>query len=121
MVRINYQTHLWTRWAVPVDEKTTRMFYFHMAKRTTWWGRAYEWCAYHFYHHWVMDRNFSAQDRPAAVYAYYDRPEYLAPTDAQLVQWRRFLLGARGMPDAKPAADPKPTAASRPASEHAAE
>ncbi len=105
MVRINYQTHMWTRWAVPVDEKTTRMFYFHMAERATWWGRAYEWCAYHFYHHWVMDRNFSAQDRPAAVYAYYDRPEYLAPTDAQLVQWRRFLLGARGMPDAKPAAE----------------
>ena len=24
-------------------------------------------------------------------------PEYLAPTDAQLVGWRRLLLNARGM------------------------
>jgi hypothetical protein len=44
-----------------------------------------------------MDRNFSAQDAPAAVNAYYDRPEYLAPTDAQLVGWRRLLLSARGL------------------------
>ncbi len=60
-------------------------------------GRAYEWCAYQFFHHWVMDRNFSAQDAPAAIHAYYDRAEYLAPTDAQLVQWRKLLLSARGM------------------------
>jgi phenylpropionate dioxygenase-like ring-hydroxylating dioxygenase large terminal subunit len=97
MVRINYQTHMWTRWAVPIDEKTTRMFYFHTALRPSTLGRAYEYLAYHLFHHWVMDRNFSAQDAPAAIHAYYDRPEYLAPTDAQLVQWRRFLLGARGM------------------------
>lgn len=97
MVRINYRTHMWTRWAVPIDETTTRMFYFHTALRRTALGRAYEYLAYHLYHHWVMDRNFSAQDEPAARFAYYDRPEYLAPTDAQLVGWRRFLLTARGM------------------------
>jgi phenylpropionate dioxygenase-like ring-hydroxylating dioxygenase large terminal subunit len=97
MVRINYRTHMWTRWAVPVDAKTTRMFYVHTALRRTALGRAYEFLAYHLFHHWVMDRNFSAQDAPAAVNAYYDRPEYLAPTDAQLVGWRRFLLGARGL------------------------
>jgi hypothetical protein len=97
MVRINYQTHMWTRWAVPVDENTTRMFYFHTALRRTVLGRAYEWLAYHLFHHWVMDRNFSAQDAPAAIHAYYDRPEYLAPTDAQLVQWRRLLLTGRGL------------------------
>ncbi len=97
MVRINYQTHMWTRWAVPIDENTTRMFYFHTALRRTALGRAYEWLAYHCFHHWVMDRNFSAQDAPAAIHAYYDRPEYLAPTDAQLVQWRKLLLTARGL------------------------
>lgn len=97
MVRINYHTHMWTRWAVPVDEKTTRMFYFHTALRRSAIGRGYEFVAYHLYHHWVMDRNFSAQDAPAAIHAYYDRPEYLAPTDAQLVQWRKLLLTARGM------------------------
>jgi nitrite reductase/ring-hydroxylating ferredoxin subunit len=97
MVRINYHTYMWTRWAVPVDANTTRMFYVHTAVRKTPWGRAYEYLSYHLFHHWVMDRNFSAQDAPAAINAYYDRPEYLAPTDAQLVGWRRFLLGARGM------------------------
>jgi phenylpropionate dioxygenase-like ring-hydroxylating dioxygenase large terminal subunit len=97
MVRINQRTHMWTRWAVPIDENTTRMFYFHTALGRTAWGRAYEHFAYRCWHHWVMDRNFSAQDEPAARFAYYDRPEYLAPTDAQLVGWRRFLLQARGM------------------------
>ena len=97
MVRINYQTHMWTRWAVPIDANNTRMFYFHTALRRTSVGRIYEWCAYQFFHHWVMDRNFSAQDAPAAIHAYYDRPEYLAPTDAQLAGWRRLLLQARGM------------------------
>jgi hypothetical protein len=62
--------------------------------RATALGRAFEWLSYHLFHHWVMDRNFSAQDAPAATNAYYDRPEYLAPTDAQLVGWRRFLLSA---------------------------
>jgi len=98
MVRINYNTYMWTRWAVPIDEKTTRMFYCHTAVRRTAIGRAYEFLAYHMFHHWVMDRNFSAQDAPAAIHAYYDKPEYLAPTDAQLVGWRKFLLTARGMP-----------------------
>ena len=94
MVRINYHTYMWTRWAVPIDANTTRMFYVHTAVRRTALGRAYEWLSYHLFHHWVMDRNFSAQDAPAAINAYYDRPEYLAPTDAQLVGWRRFLLSA---------------------------
>lgn len=97
MVRINYRNYMWTRWAVPIDANTTRMFYFHAAVRRTWLGRTYEFFAYHMFHHWVVDRNFSAQDAPAAVHAYYDRLEYLAPTDAQLVGWRRFLLTARGM------------------------
>jgi nitrite reductase/ring-hydroxylating ferredoxin subunit len=97
MVRIHYGNYMWTRWAVPIDANTTRMFYFHAAIRRSALGRAYEWLSYQLFHHWVMDRNFSAQDAPAAIHAYYDRPEYLAPTDAQLVGWRRFLLNARGM------------------------
>ena len=101
MVRINYRTYMWTRWAVPIDERTTRMFYFHTAARKTALGRAFEWLAYHCFHTWVMDRNFSAQDAPAAINAYYDRPEYLAPTDAQLVGWRKLLLTARGMEGVK--------------------
>ena len=97
MVRIDYHTYMWTRWAVPIDENNTRMFYFHTSARTTAIGRAFEFLSYWCYHTWVMDRNFSAQDAPAAVYAYYDRPEYLAPTDSQLVNWRKLLLSARGM------------------------
>ncbi len=97
MVRINYHTYMWTRWAVPIDANNTRMFYFHASAHTTAFGRIYEWFAYHFFHHWVINRNFSAQDAPAAIYAYYDRPEYLAPSDTQLVQWRRLLLTARGI------------------------
>ena len=41
--------------------------------------------------------NFSHQDMPAVRDAYYDRPEFLTPTDAQLASWRLLLLAARGM------------------------
>ncbi len=33
MVRINYGNYMWTRWAVPIDANTTRMFYIHAAVR----------------------------------------------------------------------------------------
>ena len=41
--------------------------------------------------------NVSRRDMPAARDAYYDRPAFLAPTDAQPASWRRLLLAARGM------------------------
>jgi nitrite reductase/ring-hydroxylating ferredoxin subunit len=97
MIRIHYGPHMFTRWSVPVDENTTRMVYFHTAERRTVLGRAYEWLAFWVFHNPFLHRNFTGQDIPAAARAYYDRPENLAPTDAQVIQWRKMASTARGI------------------------
>jgi hypothetical protein len=99
MVRINYGTHMFTRWAVPIDAEHTRMFYLHTAERRSLFGRIYERVAFRLFHNWIMNKNFSGQDIPAARNAYYDKPEFLAPTDLQVISWRRMVVTARGLED----------------------
>lgn len=97
IVRINYGTHMYSRWAVPVDEEHTRMFYFHSARRPTWLGRLHERLQWHLFHNWAMNKNFSEQDSPGAIDLYYDRPERLSISDQQTIAWRKMVLSARGM------------------------
>jgi phenylpropionate dioxygenase-like ring-hydroxylating dioxygenase large terminal subunit len=102
IVRINYGTHMYTRWAVPVDKDHTRMFYFHSARRPTWIGKLHEFLQWHAFHNWAMNKNFSEQDSPGAIELYYDRPERLSISDAQTIEWRKLVLSARGMPPRAP-------------------
>lgn len=97
MARLNYGSHLYTRWAVPIDENTTRLFYFHATKPSNALGRIYETLHWNLFHNWAMNRNFSEQDRKGAIEAYWPAPEHLSPTDGQTIFWRRLLLTARGI------------------------
>ena len=104
---------MYTRWAVPVTEHETRMFYFHAARRATWIGRVHEWLQWHLFHNWAMNKNFSEQDSPGAIELYYDRPERLSVSDQQTIEWRKMVLSARGMhhprgsnPNQEPAREP---------------
>lgn len=95
MFRQNYWTHIYTRWVVPIEAERSRIFYFHAAKPTSWLGRVYERLHFKFIHNWLVNKNFSEQDMRGAVEAYHDTPEYFAPSDAQTIAWRKFLLTAR--------------------------
>ncbi len=97
IVRINYGTHMYSRWAVPVNENETRMFYFHSARRPTWFGRLHERLQWRLFHNWAMNKNFSEQDSPGAIELYYDRPERLSVSDQQTIEWRKMVLSARGL------------------------
>jgi nitrite reductase/ring-hydroxylating ferredoxin subunit len=101
LFRQNYWTHMFTRWAVPVDEEQSRMFYFHSAQPSNWLGRVYERLHFRFVHNWLVNQNFSEQDALGVIYAYHDTPENLAPTDLQTVVWRKLLVEAaeREVPD----------------------
>lgn len=101
VVRINYGSHMYTRWAVPVDEEHTRMFYFHSARRPTLIGKLHEFLQWHLFHNWAMNKNFSEQDSPGAIELYYDRPERLTVSDQQTIEWRKMVLSARGMEAAR--------------------
>jgi hypothetical protein len=98
MFRSFYGTHLYTRWAVPVDKDNIRLFYFHAARPGNLLGRIYEKLHYHLWHDWSMNFNFSGQDGRQMIYQYYDRPEKLSATDIQTIEWRKLVLQhGRGM------------------------
>lgn len=97
IVRINYGTHVYTRWVVPVADDLTRIYYFHAAKRPTWLGRLHEVLHWHVFHNWAMNRNFSEQDARGAIKAYFDAPENLVVSDMQAIAWRKMVLSARGI------------------------
>ena len=94
VVRLNYGTHMYTRYAVPVAENETRMFYFHVARRATWLGRLHETIQWNLFHNWAMNKNFSEQDSPGAIDLYYDRPERLSVSDQQTIEWRKLVLSS---------------------------
>jgi phenylpropionate dioxygenase-like ring-hydroxylating dioxygenase large terminal subunit len=102
MFRQNYWTHVYTRWVVPVEENYSRIFYFHAAKPPTELGRVWERLHFRFIHNWLVHKNFSEQDSAGSIDAYHDTPEYMAPTDGQVVAWRKMLLTARGVESGEP-------------------
>jgi hypothetical protein len=124
LFRQNYWTHMFTRWAVPIDAERTRMFYIHAAQPKNRLGRVYERLHFRFIHNWLVNQNFSEQDAEGVIYAYHDTPENLAPTDLQTVAWRKLLLEAwereqpaegDSLPDAAPAVETPDSAAAPPA------
>jgi len=102
VVRLNYGTHMYTRWAIPVTENETRMFYFHVARRGTWLGRLHERLQWRLFHNWAMNKNFSEQDSPGAIDLYYDRPERLSLSDQQTIEWRKLVLSSPELNLSKP-------------------
>jgi hypothetical protein len=125
LFRQNYWTHIFTRWAVPIDANNSRQFYFHATKPSNWLGRLYERLHFRFIHNWLVNQNFSEQDSHGCIDAYHDTPENLSPTDMQTVAWRRMLVeaaqqelpgeeGAGPAPDGARAARPVATAAAAP-------
>jgi len=91
IVRRNFNTYMFSRWAVPVDPELSRIVYMH-ARRTNhattraalriWWRLYYNWWNYY---------NFSGGDDKVASPARYWTPESLSATDSHLVMFRRLI------------------------------
>ena len=103
MVRNNHRTHMYTRWAVPVDENLTRATYFFSARPKSWLGRIYDRITFSLFLNWMIFYNFSDQDYDAMRSCRYQYPEYLSSTDGVVVALRRLVAEqARGNnPDVK--------------------
>jgi phenylpropionate dioxygenase-like ring-hydroxylating dioxygenase large terminal subunit len=101
MVRVDFNTHMYTRNNIPIDEYSTRQIYYHYARGNNWLGGLYEKLQFHMFHRWALVSNFSTQDFRAAAPQRYDSDEYLSSTDSHLVVWRRMMTRARGMEDLK--------------------
>ncbi len=98
MFRYDHRSHVYTRCAVPVDERTSRMVYFHAVRRHNPLSKAYERAYFRLFRNWAMNVNFSEQDLYVMEEQHYDRPEKLSGTDAEIIAWRKLWLRARGMP-----------------------
>ncbi|MGX7677721.1 Rieske 2Fe-2S domain-containing protein [Jatrophihabitans sp. DSM 45814] len=91
IVRRNFNTYMFSRWAVPVDAELSRIVYMH-ARRTSqpgtqtalkiWWRLYYNWWNYY---------NFSGADDKVASPSRYWTPESLSATDSHLVMLRRLI------------------------------
>ena len=98
MFRFNMGPYMYTRCCVPVDDKTTRVVYYHAVRRRTAPGRLWSTLCFHGFQNWLMNTNFSTQDYRAMAPQRYDTPEKLSGTDAEVIAWRKLLRTARGMP-----------------------
>jgi phenylpropionate dioxygenase-like ring-hydroxylating dioxygenase large terminal subunit len=98
IVRIDYRSHMYTRWSIPVEKDLTRVLYFHSARPKGLWGRFYERVQYKLFHEWEHNFNFSDQDLDAQRSMRWQYPEYLSSSDVCIVAFRRLVTEhARGL------------------------
>jgi nitrite reductase/ring-hydroxylating ferredoxin subunit len=91
MFRSDNRTNMYTRMCVPIDEKTTRVIYYHSTRPASWLGRVYERVQFALWHNWMLNIQFSNQDARVMVPQRYDTAEKLSGTDAEIIQWRKLL------------------------------
>lgn len=80
------------RQMVPVDEWLTRVWYHHGVVTRNKFELARAWFIYWTWARWHCDYNFSQQDMSVMLNLDYSTPEKLSVTDAEVVQWRRFVV-----------------------------
>jgi len=92
LFQVDYQRFLYSRLTVPIDEDTSRIFYFHTTRRggrlRDYWDTAY----FVLFHNWMMNYNFSGQDLDAVEPLHYDTPEHLSATDVFPLTIRRAMV-----------------------------
>jgi nitrite reductase/ring-hydroxylating ferredoxin subunit len=90
--QVGYPDHIYSRITIPIDEKTSRIFYFHATKPTSakreMWDRVY----FKLFQNWMMNYNFSGQDARVVVNQAYDSPEIFSATDIFPLTLRRLIL-----------------------------
>lgn len=97
-VRSNHRTHIYSRWAVPVEENLTRVIYFFTSRPKTVFGRIYDKISYEAVLKWMYFFNFSDQDYDAMRSTRYQYPEYLSSTDNPVIALRKLITEhARGI------------------------
>jgi nitrite reductase/ring-hydroxylating ferredoxin subunit len=102
MFRTEFAYDMYTRMCVPVEEKLTRIWYYHYLRPKSALGRLWQRALYFGLHRWIIEYNFSRQDERVMINQRFDTPEKLSGTDAEVIQWRRLVvtkhLGGRDAP-----------------------
>lgn len=92
MFRTEFAYDMYTRMCVPVEEHLTRVWYYHYLRPASALARVWQRAVYYALHRWIIEYNFSRQDERVMINQRYDAPEKLSSTDAEVIQWRRFVV-----------------------------
>jgi phenylpropionate dioxygenase-like ring-hydroxylating dioxygenase large terminal subunit len=92
MFRAEFAYDLYTRMCVPVEERLTRVWYYHCLRPKSRFDRLWQRVLYAALHRWIVEYNFSRQDERVMLNQRYDTPEKLSATDAEVIQWRRLVV-----------------------------
>jgi nitrite reductase/ring-hydroxylating ferredoxin subunit len=79
-----------TRFAVPVKPNLSRIIYFYFPRANNWLSRAFAKTVFLLIQK-PLEHNFSDQDGKEAASCRFWTPEYLSPTDSQLVLLRKLI------------------------------
>jgi nitrite reductase/ring-hydroxylating ferredoxin subunit len=90
--QVDYHDHVYSRLTVPIDEETSRIFYFHTTRPETVAERVKDTLYFELFQNWMMNYNFSGQDAKVIVNQSYDHPEMFSATDTFPLTLRRFIL-----------------------------
>ena len=92
MLRINGASAMYTRWCVPINERTTRQFYFYAVKPRTSVGKKWEGAKYPFTQKLLRNRNLGLQDGRILEQTRFDWPERFSTFDVETMGWRRLAI-----------------------------
>ncbi len=91
--RISFGDVMFTRWCVPVDEHTTRLFYLYAARPST--RRQALWLRFVKYpitFKLLHDRNLGIQDGRILEREAFDTPETFSSYDIETMTWRKLAI-----------------------------
>ena len=92
MQRIDFGGQMYTRWCVPIDERTTREYYLLARRPKTERERLRFWATYPLIFRWWQYRNFGLQDDRVLSDTLYDHREHFSEYDVETIGWRTLAI-----------------------------
>ncbi len=92
MQRIDNGWSQYTRWCVPIDAATTRVFYFHATRPRNRWARLRDRLQYPIRQRYLQYRNFGGQDDRMLQNFDFSRPEHFSEFDIETMGWRTLAI-----------------------------
>ncbi len=92
MQRIDNGWSQYTRWCVPIDAETTRVFYIHATRPKTPWARLRDIALFPIRQRYLQYRQFGGQDDKALLDFRFDQPEHFSEFDIETIGWRTMAI-----------------------------
>ncbi len=90
--RVDYQTHVYTRFGIPVGTDRTRVVYLHTTYPPSTRRRVLDCIHFRLWQNWQMNFNFSGQDKKIVENQSFSHREKLSATDAFPLAWRSLIV-----------------------------